>query len=117
MESELASSREPFNYGVGSLMVLVLSVGLFLIVYGGNFLAFDILNLPAWILGPVGIYTLVFSLVRSKESSYYLVWGTILTGVSFASAFYKIVTPYVVFGILIIIIAIIGLFAYVRRRT
>lgn len=117
MENELTSGREPFNYGVGALVVLVLSMGLLLIAYGGNFLAFDILNLPAWMLGPVGIYTLVYSFVRSKESSYYLVWGAILTGIAFASAFYKIVTTYVVFGILIIIIAIIGLFAYVRRRT
>ncbi|MEM2111693.1 MAG: hypothetical protein QXX08_07430 [Candidatus Bathyarchaeia archaeon] len=59
MEAEL-NFKKPFSYGAGALIVLVLSIGLAAIAYGGNLLPLNIFNLPAWIFGPLG-HTLLFT--------------------------------------------------------
>jgi hypothetical protein len=104
------------SYGVGALVVLVISVGFAAIVYGMNLIPFNLFNIPAWIFGPFGVYTLAYSFVAGKDSTYYLVWGSIMFAVAIISAFYDVISPFVILGILAIVIAIIGIVAYQRSK-
>jgi hypothetical protein len=109
------ASRKPLNYGVGALVVLLVSFGVAAIVYS-LVLPFNWLNIPAWIFGPLGIYTVAYALVGGKDSIYYSVWGTIMVAISVIFGFYNVVNPFVIIGILAIIIAIIGIVAYQRSK-
>ncbi len=117
MKNEQSTSRKSLEYGVGALVVLVISVGLAVVVYSAPIIAFDLFNVPAWIFGPFGVYTLIYSLVAGKESTYYLVWGTIMFAVAIISAFYNTVNPFIIIGVLAIVLAVIGLLAYWRSRS
>ena len=79
-------------------------------------LTFDLFNLPAWIFGPLGVYTLAYSVVAGKDSTYYLVWGSIMFAIALVSALYTVISPFVILGILVIVIAIIGIVAYQRSK-
>jgi len=116
MEETKATARKPFVYGAGALIVLVVSVGVAAIVYGLSLLSLDLLNIPAWIFGPLGIYTLVYSSIAGKESTYYGVWGVVMVAVAVIFGFYNIVNPVVILGVLAILIAVIGIVAYQRSR-
>jgi hypothetical protein len=116
MKTDQNASHKPLDYGVGALVVLVISVGLAAIVYSVNMVPFDLFNIPAWIFGPFGVYTLAYSFVARKESTYYLVWGTVMFAVAIIFAFYNVVNPVVILGILAIVIAIIGIVAYQRSK-
>jgi hypothetical protein len=116
METEQKAPSKPLDYGAGALVVLVVSIGVAAIVYSLPLLAFDILNLPAWIFGPLGIYTLAYSLIARKDSTYYSVWGSIMFAVAIIFAFYNVVNPFVILGILAIVIAIMGIIAYQRSK-
>ena len=109
------ASRKPFDYGAGALAVLVISIGVAAIVYS-LILPLNFLNIPAWIFGPLGIYTLAYSSIAGKESTYYAVWGVVMVAVAIIFGFYNIVNPVVILGILAILIAIIGIIAYQRSR-
>jgi hypothetical protein len=111
-----AAARKPFVYGAGALIVLVVSVGVAAIVYGLSLLSLDLLNIPAWIFGPLGIYTLAYSSIAGKESTYYGVWGVVMVAVAVIFGFYNIVNPVVILGVLAILVAIIGIIAYQRSR-
>ncbi|MCJ7559604.1 hypothetical protein MUO79_03165 [Candidatus Bathyarchaeota archaeon] len=116
MKTDQNAYHKPLDYGVGALVVLVISVGLAAIVYSVNMIPFDLFNIPAWIFGPFGVYTLAYSFVARKESTYYLVWGTVMFAVAIIFAFYNVVNPVVILGILAIVIAIIGIVAYQRSK-
>jgi len=104
------------GYGVGALIVLVVSVGVAAVVYGLNVIFFDLFNILAWIFGPLGVYTLAYSFVAGKDSTYYLVWGSVMFAVAVISALYNVISPFVILGILAIVIAIIGIVAYQRSK-
>ncbi|MEM3731678.1 MAG: hypothetical protein QW667_07105 [Candidatus Bathyarchaeia archaeon] len=104
------------DYGSGALIVFVVSLGLAAVVYGLNLVAFNFLNLPAWIFCPLGVYTLAYSLFAHKDPIFYLVWGFVMLAVGVVSATYNIVNPFVVLGILLIIIAAISIIAYKRSK-
>jgi hypothetical protein len=108
-------SYKSLAYGVGALIVLVISIGVAAIVYS-LLLTFNLFNLPAWIFGPLGIYTLAYSLIARKNSTYYLVWGSVMFAIALVSALYTAVSPFAILGILAIVIAIIGIFAYQRSK-
>ncbi len=108
-------SRKAFDYGAGALAVLVISIGVAAIVYS-LILPLNFLNIPAWIFGPLGIYSLAYSTVAGKKSTYYAVWGVMMVAVAIIFGFYNIVNPVVILGILAILIAIIGIVAYQRSR-
>jgi hypothetical protein len=110
------AERKAFDYNVGALVIFVISVGLAVVVYGMNLIPLDIFNIPAWLLGPLGVYTILFSFIADKESTYYLVWGIVMFAVAAASAFYNVVNAFIVFGILLIVIAVIGMVAYWRSK-
>jgi hypothetical protein len=109
------TSRKPFDYGAGALTVLVISIGVAAIVYS-IILPLNFLNIPAWIFGPLGIYTLAYSSIAGKESTYFAVWGVVMVAVAIIFGFYNIVNPVVILGTLAILIAIIGIIAYQRSR-
>ncbi len=115
MKTNQNAPSKSSGYGVGALIVLVVSIGVAAIVYS-LILPFNLFSLPAWIFGPLGIYTLAYSFVAGKDSTYYLVWGSVMFAVALVSAFYTVVSPFVILGILAIVIAIIGIVAYQRSK-
>ena len=110
------TSQKPFDYGVGALIVLVISVGVAAIVYSLAFLPFAFLNIPAWIFGPLGLYTIAYSSIAGKDSTYFMVWGTVMVAVALIFGFYNVVNPVVILGVLAIFIAVIGIIAFQRSR-
>jgi hypothetical protein len=115
MKTDQNVSHKPLDYGVGALVVLVVSIGVAAIVYS-LVIPFNLFNIPAWIFGPLGIYTLAYSFVAGKDSTYYLVWGSVMLAVAIISAFYNVISPFVILGILAIVMAIIGIVAYQRSK-
>lgn len=109
-------SKKMFSYGVGATAVVAISVGLAAIIYGSSLLTFDLYVLPAWILGPLGVYTAIYSLVGGSESTYFLVWGTVLIAFAFISAFYNVTYVLPILGMLVIVLAVIGILAYMRGK-
>jgi len=112
----MKTETKMFGYGVGATAVVAISVGLAAIIYGLGLLHFDLYVLPAWILGPLGVYTAIYSLAAGRESTYYLVWGTVLIAVAFISAFYNITYVLPILGVLVIVLAVIGVITYMRSR-
>jgi hypothetical protein len=116
MTSDQKVPSKSLDYGPGALVVLVASLGVAAIAYSLPLLTFDFFNIPAWIFGPLGIYTLAYSLIVRKDSTYYLVWGSVMFAIALLSALYTTISPFVILGILAIVIAIIGIVAYQRSR-
>jgi hypothetical protein len=112
----MSAENKVFDYNVGALVILVVSVGLAAVVYGANIIPLNIFNIPAWLFGPLGVYTIIFSFTASKETTYHLVWGIIMFTVAAASAFYNMLSVFVVLGMLLIVIAVIGMVAYWRSK-
>jgi len=115
MRTERSASKS-LDYNVGALVVLVISVGVAVIVYSVQIILFDLFNIPAWVFGPLGVYTFIYSFAARKDPTYYLVWGTVMFAVAVVSAFYNIISPLIILGILLIVIAVIGIVAYTRSR-
>ena len=112
----LKPESRSLSYGAGAVITIALSLGASMIAYGSGFLIFSLFHLIAWILGPLGIFTMVYALAGKREKLYFLSWGSIMIAVAAASILYQIVNILIVFGVLIIVIAIIALLAYVRRQ-
>lgn len=112
----MKTERKPFDYGVGALAVVVISVGIAAMVYGLGLIPLDMVNILAWIFGPLGIYTIIYSVVGGRDSTYYLVWGAVMIAIGIVTGFYNQVTPVPVFGMLIIVLAVIGVIGYWRSR-
>lgn len=110
----MGTEHRGLNYGAGALATLVVSIGVAIVVYALNVFTFDPVHLLAWIFGPLGVFTLVYSIVAGKETTYYLVWGVIMTAIGVTSAVYNKVNIAVIVGILIIVIAVIGVAAYLK---
>jgi hypothetical protein len=102
------------SYDVGALITMIISVGVAIVAYGGGYLPYDIYNLPAWILGPLGLYSLVYALV-SNEGFYYSVWGMILIAFAAISALYRLVNVAVVVGLLLVVVGVTAAIAYMRE--
>jgi hypothetical protein len=113
----MKTGPKQFSYGVGAIAVLAISLALALIMYGLAVLPYDLFNLLAWIFGPWGVYTVAYSLMAGRESTYYLVWGTIMVAVAIFGAFYRVVPWFIVLGILVIVLAVIGVIAYMKGKT
>jgi hypothetical protein len=112
----MKTERKPLDYGIGALAVVVVSIGVAAIVYSLGLIPLDIINILAWIFGPLGAYTVIYSFVGGKESTYYLVWGAVMVAIGIVSGFYNQVSVFLVFGILIIVLAVIGIIGYWRSR-
>lgn len=126
MQTQQKTSHKTFDYGVGAFIILAISIGLAIIIYAGGIQPFNFSDIPSWLLGPLGIctfifgplgaYTVIYSAVARQESTYYLVWGTIILAVSVGSALYGTVPIAIIAGVLIILLAVIGLIAYMRGK-
>jgi hypothetical protein len=112
----MKTETKTISYGVGATAVVAISIGLAAIIYGVGLLTFDLYVLPAWILGPLGVYTAVYSLAGGKESTYYLVWGIVMLALAFISAFYSFTYVLPILGVLIIALAVIGVIAHMRGK-
>lgn len=112
----MKTETKRLSYDVGAVAVLAVSVGVAAIVYSLDMIPLDVYHLIAWIFGPLGFYTVVYSLMTKRDSDYYLVWGTVMLAVAVISASYNVVSPVLVLGILIIVLAVIGVLAYMRSR-
>ena len=106
-----------FGYGVGAIAVLAISLAVALICYGLALLPYDFFNLLGWIFGPLGISTVIYSFSAGNQSTYYLIWGAIMTAVGVVGGFYSIVPWFLVVGILVIVLAVIGVIAYMKGKT
>jgi len=105
-----------FSYGVGAFAVFVISLGVAALSYGGGLLVFEPLGLVAWLLSPLGAYTVIYALRAREDVLYYTSWGLIMFAVGLASALYRVVDVVIILGILLIVLAVIGLVAYWRRK-
>lgn len=112
----MKTETKMISYGVGATAVVAISIGLAAIIYGMGLLKFDLYVLPAWILGPLGVYTAVYSLAASRESTYYLVWGIVMLALASISALYSVTYVLPILGVLIIVLAVIGVIAHMRGK-
>jgi hypothetical protein len=112
----MKTERKRFSYGVGALAVIVISIGVAAIVYSLGILAFNAYNLVAWFIGPWGVYTVVYSFAVSGETTYYLVWGTVMVAFGIIAGTYNVIHPLLVLGVLLIALAVIGVAAYLKGR-
>ncbi len=104
------------DYFPAALAIIVVSIGLAAIIYGANIIPFNILNVPAWIFCPLGVYTSIYPLITRKDSTYYLVWGSIMLAIGLISALYYIVNPFIIIGILLITLVVIGIASHQRSK-
>jgi hypothetical protein len=112
----MKTEPKQFSYGVGALAVLVISIGVAAIIYSLGILIFNAYNLVAWIVGPWGVYTVVYSFVAKGELTYYLVWGTVMVAIGIISGFYNFIPAMLVLGVLLIALAVIGVASYLKGR-
>lgn len=112
----MKTENKGLDYNVGAAAVVVISIGVAAIVYGFNLIPFDVINILAWIFGPWGVFTVAYSVVSLKDMTYYLVWGTIMVAVGVIAATYNWMPIFMVLGILVIVLAVIGVIAYWRSR-
>ncbi|MCD6126302.1 MAG: hypothetical protein J7J19_04800 [Thaumarchaeota archaeon] len=104
------------SYGEGMLACIAISIAIALIAYGLGLTPFDPWNIPAWLFGLPGVYTIVYALTKSRESAYHLIWGAIMLAITIVSMTYNVLNPMVILGSLILVIVIIGLLGYRRER-
>lgn len=105
-----------FSYGVGALVTFIISLGTAAIIYGSGIIAFDPIGLIAWVLSLLGAYTIIYALRMREDTFYYASWGLIMFAIGLASALYRVMSPLIIFGLLLIVLAIIGLIAYWRKK-
>jgi hypothetical protein len=112
----MITEHKSMGYGAGTAAVFVISIGVAAIAYSMNWVGLNLYNIPAWLFGPLGIFTVLYSLVAGKDWAHYLAWGTIMTSAAVISGLYDKVQPLLVIGIVLIVLAIIGIIAYWRRK-
>lgn len=110
------AKSEKTNYGLTALFVFITSMGVAAMVYGGGLLAFDPLNLIALVISPLGVYTLIYALRAQRDRLYYLSWGLIMLIVGLSLALHKLVNVIVFFGLLLILLASLGLLEHWGRK-
>ena len=93
---------------------IAVSIAAALIIYGIGLIPFNLWHILAWLFGPLGVYTVIYALIKSREPTYHLVWGAVT--ISIASITYNVLNPIVVLGSLILVIVVIGLLRYWRGR-
>lgn len=106
---------EKNSYGVGAIIIFVISLGVAVIIYAGGFLIFDPLNLVACVIIPLGAYTIAYALKTWRDYLYYLSWGLIIFIIGLSLALYRLVSIIMLFGLLLVLLAVLGLFGYWRR--
>ena len=103
-----------FRYTIGGAIIVVLSLGFATILYGIGFLPFNFLALIAWALGPLGLFTIITAFTGTQETAFYLSWGSILIAIALAALLYPLINVIVIFGGLLVALAVISLIAHLR---
>jgi len=104
------------NYGAGILVVLLISLGVATIIYANNILPFSPLIIIAWILLPLGVFTCLFAVFAGNDRFYYLIYGVLMVIAGLLVVTSSLILPMTLLGLLLIVLAIIGLAAYWRRK-
>lgn len=101
---------------MGSLAILVASIGFAAVLFSLYPSYYNFYYLVALILGPWGLFTIIYAFLGGKDLTYYLTWGTIIFAIALISGLYAVIPALVIVGILLITLVIIGLATYWRRR-
>ncbi len=104
-----------FEYAVGALAVIVSSIGVAFTVYSVGVLAFDMVDIVFWVLGPLGVYTVLYALWFKRDRLFYLYWGLVMVALALSSVTYPLVHPLTIVGILLVVLVLIGFSAYWGR--
>ncbi|MCX6664921.1 MAG: hypothetical protein NT038_02505 [Euryarchaeota archaeon] len=104
------------NYGAGALVVIFISLGIATIVYNNNILPFYPIHLITWIIGPLGVYTSIYAFFGGRDRFHYLVYGVIMIIGGLMAVTYTFIVPMTLIGVLLIVLAVIGLVAYWRQK-
>jgi hypothetical protein len=65
---------------------------------------------------PLGAYTIIYAFKAGKDAFYYMSWGLIIFAAGIASALYKMVNVIIILGVLLIVLAVMGLAVYWRKK-
>jgi hypothetical protein len=103
------------EYAVGALAVIVSSIGVAFTVYSMDVLVFDIVDVVFWLLGPLGVYTVLYALWFKRDRLFYLYWGLVMVALALSSATYPLIHPLTIIGILLVVLVLIGFSAYRGR--
>ena len=95
---------------------IAVSMAVALIIYGIRLISLNPWHILAWLFGPLGVYTIIYALIKSRDLTYHLVWGAVTISIAIASITYNVLNPIVILGSLILVIVIIGLLGYWRGR-
>ncbi len=104
------------NYGAGALVVLFISLGGAMVVYPLNLFAFSWVHLLILIFAPLGIFTCLFAVFAGRDLVYFLVYGLIMVLIGFLPVTSPFVDPMILIGVVVIVLAVIGIIAYWRKK-
>ena len=104
------------NYGAGALVVLFIFLGVAMVVYTLNMFPFSWVHLLTWIFAPLGVFTCLFTVFAGRDLFYFLVYGIIMVLIGLLPVASPFVAPMVLIGVVIIVLAVIGIIAYWRKR-
>ena len=97
-------------------MVLFIFLGVAMVVYTLNMFPFSWVHLLTWIFVPLGFFTCLFAVFAGRDLFYFLVYGIIIVLIGLLPVTSPFVAPMVLIGVVIIVLAVIGIIAYWRKR-
>ena len=98
------------GYAVGAGVVLAISLGVALVVYGIGLMPFIPIYLLVWIFGPLGAYTLAYGLVGRGERFYYSLWGIAMLFIAILAPATMLGWPLLaLLGILILLVVLLSI--------
>lgn len=109
-------NRRLRNYSAGALVVLFISMGVAIVVYVLNMLPFSAIHLLSWIFVPLGIFTCVFAVFAGSDFFYFFVYGFVMLLIGIMTVTFTFIAPLLLIGILLIVLAVIGIIAYWRKK-
>lgn len=103
------------SYSTGAFITLFIAIGIAALAYGGKYIPFFPLHLIAWIMFPLGVYSLIYMFI-SGEVIFYLGLSSIMLAIAAGSILYNITNIFNILGVLLITLALIGLLAIKKAR-
>jgi len=102
------------QYGYGAMAVFFIFFGLGIILLSLGII--QILNFISIILTPLGIYTLIYGFIVKEDFLYYSSWGIVLFSIGLIFLLYNVISPLIIIGLVIIIIAIASFVVYIVKK-
>ncbi|MDW7977684.1 MAG: hypothetical protein RMH74_02645 [Candidatus Caldarchaeum sp.] len=102
------------SYGAGALLAVVFTAGVIMLLSGTGTIALDIQTAVGVLLSVFGAYSIIYG-AFSRDLLYHVLWGALsaVAGVALLSA--PFVNPLIAVGLALIVVALVGLFAVIRR--